>query len=457
MRPPVLELAAIIVVAFMFYIAYLYLTFSSGSYMDDLSFDPAAPSSVVHAEKFASAVPGFELLSELLTFESDSGYQSLSALVDDDAVYAKGYYSINGSHWWPFNLTGQLQYGNWINGSADIRIDIPGSLLQLKPGMDSYSEGHIAFFSCTETVMGWDCRQGKWQLVRFQIRINVSQYAVIAKTCEDCSSRPGYECIEGECVPVTKDTVKIIAGESLAIKIGGEKYLIRVTAIDGSGESAKLYINGDTIGVDKGAKSTVSISALRFTVVEIKPFSATEDGYVEIRIEGEYEVLESCPECIPYTGSSSSRGGSSVGGGGCTPDCSCQSGTCVGQSCDNGCGGTCPGTLEPDCGDWVCGVSPNGCGICGTCNVSAGEYCSNGTCVTGNCTSNCTCAEYTCVGQICDDGCGNPCNGTLEPDCGERVCGPAPNGCGSCGTCPPVGYTCMEGICLPVLPDPPDV
>ncbi|MBU0959119.1 MAG: hypothetical protein KKB31_04195 [Nanoarchaeota archaeon] len=59
-------------------------------------------------------------------------------------------------------------------------------------------------------------------------------------------------------------------------------------------------------------------------------------------------------------------------GGSCTPNCACASSTCVGQTCSNGCSGTCPGTK--DCGSIICG---------------------NGVCESGETTSNCSedCSE----------------------------------------------------------------
>ena len=77
-----------------------------------------------------------------------------------------------------------------------------------------------------------------------------------------------------------------------------------------------------------------------------------------------------------------------------------------------------------------------------------GESCVGGACVV-QCIPNCTCIAETCSGQTCDDGCGGTCYGTLLPDCGDRVCGPAPNGCGgdnACGICS-AEEECVEGIC----------
>jgi hypothetical protein len=68
----------------------------------------------------------------------------------------------------------------------------------------------------------------------------------------------------------------------------------------------------------------------------------------------------------------------------------------------------------------------------------------------GVCAPDDSCAAITCVGSTCTDACGNIYDGALQPDCGTRVCGPAPNGCGDenvCGTCE-TGYVCEYGVCV---------
>jgi len=93
--------------------------------------------------------------------------------------------------------------------------------------------------------------------------------------------------------------------------------------------------------------------------------------------------------------------------------------------------------------------------ISGDTNAHVGDcftdpYSTKVCCSETSCVANCTCAATTCEGSTCTDGCGGLCPGTLAPDCGGRVCGPVPNGCGtSCGTCGE-GQTCDEenGICI---------
>ncbi len=165
----------------------------------------------------------------------------------------------------------------------------------------------------------------------------------------------------------------------------------------------------------------------------------------------------------------------------CIHDCSNESSMCADQTWSDGCGGTCTGLIQPDCMNpateqpYECGRSPNNCGWCNTtdnyCKLTYGQQyvCSNnmcglsctqdctgkecgddgcegscGTCEEGYecgvdgqcaCVPDCECTSSTCIGQTCSNGCEGTCDGILGPDCGARVCGTSPNGCGSCGTC----------------------
>lgn len=109
---------------------------------------------------------------------------------------------------------------------------------------------------------------------------------------------------------------------------------------------------------------------------------------------------------------------------GCTPNCD-------GKECgDDGCGGQC----SPGCS----GSTP---------------YCVYGSCEedTGGVEGDCSCAETTCVGTTCDNGLGETCYGTLQPDWinseGEEImCGPSDNGCGDPIECA-VGECYFGTIC----------
>ncbi len=84
-------------------------------------------------------------------------------------------------------------------------------------------------------------------------------------------------------------------------------------------------------------------------------------------------------------------------------DCSCAQNTCVGEKCDDGCGGKCDGTLEPDCYTYECGDSANGCGKCGELNgeCPTGKKCVNKACIQDTCVTSDECTFDT---QICSGG-----------------------------------------------------
>src|SRR4030042_5531249 len=194
--------------------------------------------------------------------------------------------------------------------------------------------------------------------------------------------------------------------------------------------------------------------------------------------------------------------------GGVEGDCSsCSPTTCIGTTCDDNLGESCPGQLQPDCGTQMCGEAPNGGGgvnACGTCDE--GYHCNQGIC-SENCIINCagkecgdngcfgSCGdcEYLygtgyscnssglceacipdCAGKECgDNGCEGICGDCTElydpsyncnlsglceictPDCsGGRACDPGLNGCGTCGECSGED-TCIDGFCTP--PTPPEI
>jgi alpha-tubulin suppressor-like RCC1 family protein len=116
-----------------------------------------------------------------------------------------------------------------------------------------------------------------------------------------------------------------------------------------------------------------------------------------------------------------------------------------------------PSTIN--CGNTI--IDQNGCGSCPSgiyCSVS-GETCIGGYCVSDSQTCEvkggdiCEENEY-CPGEILnandsEECCSETCEGTLEPNCGTRECGPAPNGCGgnyACGTC--LEGECIQGVCF---------
>jgi hypothetical protein len=81
-----------------------------------------------------------------------------SLSVNDTAVYKTGYYSINGTQWQSFNLSGTA-YGAstiWLTGSATKTLPVFG------PG-----EHYVIVYSCKYNYAkaAWNCSDNRWQLI----------------------------------------------------------------------------------------------------------------------------------------------------------------------------------------------------------------------------------------------------------------------------------------------------
>ena len=132
----------------------------------------------------------------------------------------------------------------------------------------------------------------------------------------------------------------------------------------------------------------------------------------------------------------------------CTPDCTCQNNTCVGSTCQDGCGGTCPGIKAPDCSCAAVTCAGN------TCSDGCGGECEGA--LACSCVPDCSCESSTCRGSICvDPVCGTPCPGQMDCSAGcVETCasGPGcraglPNGQLTGGVCCTSGeycYTCLD-------------
>ncbi len=151
-----------------------------------------------------------------------------------------------------------------------------------------------------------------------------------------------------------------------------------------------------------------------------------------------------CSSCAPNTctGQDCTDSCGNICAGTKTPDCSCAASTCPGQTCSDGCGGTCMGTKPPDCS-----CAANTCtGL--DCTDSCGNVCA------GTKVPDCSCASGTCVGQTCSDGCGGTCPGTKVPTC---ACSPntcpgqsCTDSCGNVDACPgtmPPDCSCAANTC----------
>ncbi|GEM_PF-5485730 len=152
----------------------------------------------------------------------------------------------------------------------------------------------------------------------------------------------------------------------------------------------------------------------------------------------------------------------------CPPVCTCADTTCIGSTCDDGCGGTCDGTLDCGCTDncsspiayecgsqTICGTTTD-CGPCGD-----GEICNaSGICEPEGCVEN-GCEATTCVGSTCDNNCDPNAAGTMEsttwtPDLDSECEGVPFTQTGTeCGeTREAIGTGTGAGCCVPDTPCP---
>jgi hypothetical protein len=144
----------------------------SGNFMLDNSIsgnvvlDDAITGFAVHPiySSFSSPEPGFYFNNNtrLLT-------------VIDSAVYKTGYYSINGSQWTSFTLTG-AQYGTssvWLTDTTTKTLPSFG-----------VGEHYIIIYSCDYTN-GWDCYGNRWQLLIINNSPVVAPPIVPVPSCSD--------------------------------------------------------------------------------------------------------------------------------------------------------------------------------------------------------------------------------------------------------------------------------
>ncbi len=100
----------------------------------------------------------FSSVEEGFNYNAISGQVSVS----DDIVYKIGYYSVNGSSWRNFTLSGSL-YGSssvWLKGSA----------LKTLPEFGE-GEHYIIVYTCSYNN-GWNCHDNRWQLLIINNTVN---------------------------------------------------------------------------------------------------------------------------------------------------------------------------------------------------------------------------------------------------------------------------------------------
>jgi hypothetical protein len=117
------------------------------------------------------------------SFNSTNGMLQLQ----DTVIYVQAFYSINGTQYQNFNLTGSSFAGNssWINNNASKVLDDFGE-----------GEHYIIFYSCNYNLTNesWNCHDNKWQLIIVNITAvnlstdNITQNESINGTCtvDDC-------------------------------------------------------------------------------------------------------------------------------------------------------------------------------------------------------------------------------------------------------------------------------
>jgi len=294
------------------------------------------------------------------------------------------------------------------------------------------------------------------------------------------------------------DSVRII-NETINVRVirnPGEGDLKGISFIVFDGINSKIIEKtGNNFSLQSLEKKTYTFNYTGSIIkISIAPMFQTESGklitgsitdvyYINFGINGSQIIANCTPDCgIRQCGPVPNECGLSCGScppeqpncqngictaNPCNPGCMCAQSTCIGQSCLGGCGENCPGelTLEQDCGTTMCGISPSGCGDCGSCEI--GYHCDGGICVV-SCIADCgsyncglvpnRCGEYCGLcdvanGEWCDSDLGpgeaGYCsNETCEQDCTGRNCGLDPV-CGeSCGTCIGLDSCNSTGQCV---------
>jgi hypothetical protein len=117
------------------------------------------------------------LYSNFASPENGFVYSNNSLVVQDSIIYRIGFYSVNGSAWTSFNLSGAFfnnnSVENWLINSA--RRDI------LSFGL---GEHYIIVYSCTLENNNWNCHDNKWQLLVVNNILNNTQNQSTAN-CSD--------------------------------------------------------------------------------------------------------------------------------------------------------------------------------------------------------------------------------------------------------------------------------
>ncbi len=180
--------------------------------------------------------------------------------------------------------------------------------------------------------------------------------------CGDCGTcAEGRDvCDDGYCIGVLGE-YDLTKGDRVRLKVNQSYYLITVEEIARS--IAKLHINDEHFDLFKSDPDTMRI---------------VKDDLELLVTSFKFDENVSVPSVLTLEVKTKIEG--------CISDCSCVSNTCIGTVCGDGCGGFCNGIMEPDCGGRECGLSPNGCGICGDTGCPLHMRCGEaGSCVLWEC------------------------------------------------------------------------
>jgi hypothetical protein len=89
----------------------------------------------------------------------------ISVTANDTVVYNQGYYSIDGSEWVRYNMSGKNVIGNWIVGPGSGSFELP--VTALADGQDVA----VVAYTC-EWVGAWNCHGNVWQRANVPVAID---------------------------------------------------------------------------------------------------------------------------------------------------------------------------------------------------------------------------------------------------------------------------------------------
>jgi hypothetical protein len=143
----------------------IYAIRSNGIVSGDVSKNSVASSS--GSRNLISGYATHPLYSSFSSASSGFSFDNVSNIVSagDSAVYNVGYFSVNGSAWQNFTLTGAFYPSSafWLGGSATATLPSFG-----------IGEHYVIVYSCTynSSNSSWDCHENKWQLIIVNITAN---------------------------------------------------------------------------------------------------------------------------------------------------------------------------------------------------------------------------------------------------------------------------------------------